>query len=368
MKQYPPIVLEHLETLTDRTGVIQHAIYSIPNRRTGYTSDDNARALIVAVREYDRTKDRKVLQLVSTYLSFLHYAQTPNKHFHNFMSFDQVWLDNQCSEDCFGRVLWACGEALAANIHENIRKVAKSLFEDALRWLPMLGTTRGWAYSILGCYYYLKAEPDSELVRNHMTRLADLLCNQFQQHATDDWTWFEPFLTYSNGIPPKALLFAYEVLGKKDYLDAGLKSLDFINKMTNIEGIHQPIGCNGWYFKGGERAWFDQQPVDPMSCVMANLTAYDVTSDKSYFEQGKMAFDWYFGANCIQEPLYDPVTGGCFDALTPLGSNLNQGSESTICCLLAQLAMSPYIDSACEKPSRNGEEEPGGSKVAVSGS
>jgi len=340
---YPPIVLEHLETLTDRTGVIQHAIFSIPNRRTGYTTDDNARALLVALQEYERTGDRRLLRLVSTYLSFLHYAQTSSRRFHNFMSFDQIFLDDEGSEDCFGRVLWACGEALATNIHENVKKVARRLFDDAVRWLPTIGYTRGKAYAALGCYFYLKGEPEALSIRTHIERLADALCATFRTNATDDWTWFDPYLTYSNGIPPRALFLAYQVLGKDEYLDVAKRSLDFLNSVTNIDGFHQPIGCNGWYIKGEERAWFDQQAVDPMASVMANLTAFDVLKDRHYLYQAKMSFDWFFGANSIGEALYDPVTGGCYDGLMPSGVNLNQGSESTICCLLAQLAMAPYI-------------------------
>jgi uncharacterized protein YyaL (SSP411 family) len=343
LTDYPPIVLEHLETLTDRTGVIQHAIYSIPNRRTGYTTDDNARALIVALQEYERTGDRRLLRLVSTYLSFLHYAQTSSRRFHNFMSFDQIFLDDEGSEDCFGRVLWACGEALATNIHENVKKVARRLFDDAVRWLPTISYIRGRAYAALGCYFYLKAQPDADAVRRHFERLADSLCKTFRTNATPDWAWFDAYLTYSNGMPPRALLLAYQTLDKQEYRDVALQSLDFLNSLTNIDGIHHPIGCNGWYIYGDERAWFDQQPVDPMASVMANLTAYDVTCDKSYLQHAKIAFDWFFGGNSIGEEMYDPVTGGCYDGLTPSGPNLNQGSESTICCLLAQLAMAPYI-------------------------
>jgi uncharacterized protein YyaL (SSP411 family) len=362
LKDYPPIVLEHLETLTDRTGVIQHAIFSIPNRRTGYTTDDNARALIVALQDYERTQDRRTLRLVSTYLSFLHYAQTPNKRFHNFMSFDQIFLDNESSEDCFGRVLWACGEALAANIHENVQKVAHKLFDDAAKWLPSLMSLRGRAYSALGCYFYLKSEPETQSIKDHLERLADSMCATFREGATKDWEWFDDYLTYSNGIPPRALLLAHRFLGKDEYLEVGLKSLDFLNKATVIDGIHQPVGCNGWYVKGYERAWFDQQPVDPMSSVTANLAAYDVTSDRNYLKMAQIAFDWYFGANCLKEPLYDPVTGGCYDALAPTGPNLNQGSESTICCLLAQLAMAPYVAAEVGRSSA-----PGGSISAGSG-
>lgn len=343
MTDYPPIVLEHLETLTDRTGVIQHAIYSIPNRRTGYTTDDNSRALLVALQEYERTGDRRLLRLVSTYLSFLHYAQTPSKRFHNFMSFDQIFLDDEGSEDCFGRVLWACGEALATNIHENVKKVARRLFDDAVRWLPTLGWTRGRAYAAGGCHFYLCGEPEADDIRAHLERLADSMCASFHANAKDDWVWFDPYLTYSNGIMPRALFLAYRTLGKQEYLDIAVRCLDFLNGVTNVDGVHHPIGCNGWYICNEERAWFDQQAVDPMASVMANLSAYDVTSDRKYLGQAKIVFDWFFGANSIGEALYDPVTGGCYDGLTPSGVNLNQGSESTICCLLAQLAMAPYI-------------------------
>jgi hypothetical protein len=343
VKEYPQVVLEHLQTLTDRTGIIQHAIFSIPNRRTGYTTDDNARALIVALQDYERTQDRRTLQLVSTYLSFLHYAQTPGRRFHNFMSFDQIFLDDEGSEDCFGRVLWACGESLAANIHENVRKVALRLFDDAVRWFPTLASLRGRAYASLGCYFYLKADPESESIRKHLTKLADGMCASFHENATKEWNWFDPFLTYSNGMPPRALFLTYQLTKKQEFLDVGKESLDFLNSVTIIDGVHQPVGCNGWFIKDEERAWYDQQPVDPMSSVMANLSAFDATEDRHYLEQAKICFDWYFGDNGLGEALYDPVTGGCFDALAPTGPNLNQGAESTVCCLLAQLAMAPYI-------------------------
>jgi hypothetical protein len=259
------------------------------------------------------------------------------------MSFDQIFLDNEGSEDCFGRVLWACGEALAADIHENVKKVARRLFDDAVRWIPGISSLRGKAYSAAGCYFYLQSEPGAEAIRGRLGQLADDICTMFHANATKEWRWFDPFLTYSNGIIPRMLLLAHQALGKDEYLDVAIESLGFLNEVTFIGGIHQPIGCNGWYVRGEERAWFDQQPVDPMSSVLANLSAYGTTLDRKYLELAKTAFDWYFGVNCVEEPLYDPVTGGCYDALTPSGTNLNQGAESTICCLLAQLAMAPYL-------------------------
>ena len=228
---YPPIVFEHLETLTDSTGVIQHAIFSIPNRRTGYTTDDNARALIAAIMEFERTGSRQILQLVSTYLSFLHYAQTPNGRFHNFMSYDQVWLDDQSTDDCFARVMWACGYALHAELHSNIKKVAKQLFDDGMRWLPFTQSPRAQAYMVMGCYYYLHYVPDHKAVRDGLESLADSICKTFRLYATQDWVWFEDFLTYANGILPRAILMAYQTTKKEEYLKVGLESLDFITSV-----------------------------------------------------------------------------------------------------------------------------------------
>jgi hypothetical protein len=341
---YPPIVLEHLETLTDRTGIIQHAIFSIPNRRTGYTTDDNARALIVAIMDYERTGNRSTLRLASTYLSSLHYAQTLSKRFHNFMSFDQVFLDDEGSDDCFGRTMWACGFALAANIHENVKKVARQLFDDAAPWLQALGPLRAKAYALQGCYYYLRENPDSQSIRTHAEMLADQICRAFHENNSPEWEWYEPFLTYSNAVPPRALLLAYQVLGKQEYLDVALGSLEFLTRQTVVDGVLQPIGCNGWHFQGKDRAWFDQQPVDPMASVLCYLAAYDVTHDRRHLELAQISFDWFFGKNILNEPLHDPVTGGCYDALTPSGPNFNQGAESAVACLMAQLAMQPYLD------------------------
>lgn len=341
---YPPIVFEHLETLTDSTGVIQHAIFSIPNRRTGYTTDDNARALIAAIMEFERTGSRQVLRLVSTYLSFLHYAQTPSGRFHNFMAFDQVWLDDQSSDDCFGRVLWACGYALSAELHPNVKKVAKELFDRAFRWVPFTQSIRSRAYMAMGCYYYLKHLPDSADVRAGFLELADQICAQYRANAEPGWEWFEGVMTYSNGMMPRALFLAYQESGNDEHLRVAVESLDFLTSVCVLDDVLHPIGCNGWYIRGQERAFYDQQPVDPMAHMMSYLAAYDVTGERRYLDLAGVSFDWFFGKNSVGEALYDPVTGGCSDALAPEGRNLNQGSESTICCLLSQLAIQPYLD------------------------
>lgn len=302
--------------------------------------------------EFERTGSRQVLQLVSTYLSFLHYAQTPAGRFHNFMSYDQVWLDDQSSDDCFGRVMWACGYALSAELHPNIKKVAKQLFDAALRWVPFTHSLRACAYITMGCFYYLKHMPDAQPVRSALETMADSVRDEYRRNAKSDWAWYEDVLTYSNGMLPRSLFLAHMEIGKQDYLDVGVESLEFLTSVCIVDGTLHPIGCNGWYIKGQERAWYDQQPVDPVGHMLSYLAAYDATKDEKYLLHAKTCFDWFFGHNSVGESLYDPVTGGCYDALGPSGPNFNQGSESTICCLLAQLSMQPYLDKLPDTPRR----------------
>ncbi|MCC6485290.1 MAG: glycosyltransferase [Armatimonadetes bacterium] len=339
---YPEITLDHLDQLTDRTGIIQHAIYSIPNRRTGYCTDDNARALIVAVCHHDATGSRESLRLVSTYLSFCHYAKIPNGKFHNFMSFDQVFLDGEGSEDCQGRTLWALGQCLAAKIHDNVKEVARNLFRDAL-WVPeSLSYLRSRSYAALGLALYLQAHQEEE-VADVLRAMADSIADTFEVNATTDWEWFENGLTYSNPLMPRALFMAYQALGDERYLQIAERSWAFLEKQCVIDGIVQIIGCNGWYYKGRERAWFDQQPIDAMMMVLGALDGLKATGNPHYLDTAKLCLDWFMGKNALGVPLHDPVTGGCFDGLAATGRNGNQGAESTISGLLTQIIMAPYI-------------------------
>lgn len=340
--EYPEITLAHLETLTDRTGVIQHAIYSIPNRRTGYTTDDNARALIVAVRHYDSTGSRRALRLVSTFLSFIHYAQVPSGKFHNFMSFDQIFLDGEGSEDCQGRTIWALGECLAADIHSNVKQVAKNLLDEAMWVLPQCASTRGRCYGLIGLCLAQAAEPEEELA-DCIRSVADSIVAHYDANAEPGWEWFEPFLTYSNAVLPLALFSAYAVLGDERYLEVAARSWSFLESQCILDGKLQIIGCNGWYFRGRERAWYDQQPVDAMAMVLGGIAGFSATGERRYLDTARISFDWFFGGNSLREVLHDPVTGGCFDGLMSTGRNHNMGSESTIAALLSQIAMAPFI-------------------------
>ncbi len=339
---YPEISLGHLETLTDRTGIIQHAIYSIPNRRMGYCTDDNCRALVAAVRHHEITGSRRSLRLVSTYLSFVHYAQLLNGKFHNFMGFEQVFLDGEGSDDCLGRTIWSLGQCLAADIHDNVKQVAHELLVAALPHPETMSALRGRCYSLLGMTLAVGASYVPDAV-DRVRALADSVVRDYRSSASPGWEWFEPYLTYSNALMPLALFSSYETMRDSTYLEVAQESFAFLEKQCLIDGMLQVIGCNGWYFKGRERAWFDQQPVDVMMMVLAALAAFRVTGEQKYLELAKISFEWFFGRNALGVPVHDPVTGGCFDGLMATGRNSNQGAESTICCLISQIEMSEYI-------------------------
>ncbi len=241
-----------------------------------------------------------------------------------------------------GRTIWALGECISADIHDNVREVARNLFQQALWIPPTISSTRGRAYGLLGLTAALQADTDDAIAKV-VTTIADVLSRQYEDNATNDWQWFEPFLTYSNGMLPWALFRAFIVTGEKRYLQVAEQAWKFLESQCIINDMLQLIGCNGWYFKGQERAWFDQQPVDATVITLGALDAYRATGNNHYLKTAEIAFDWFFGKNATGVALHDPVTGGCFDGLTPQGRNFNQGSESTVCCLLAQIEMAKYI-------------------------
>ena len=338
VKKFPAIRLIHLTSLTDNVGVIHHAKHSVPNRKTGYTLDDNARALIAAAKHYNIFKSQKSLGLVKTYLSFLHYAQKEDGTFHNLLDYERKFLDEKGSEDSYGRTLMASGFVVSSSVHENIKATAKFIFDNAVRSVYELKFLRAKSFSIIGLYYYFRKYKHEDIVEKAKT-LADSLADAYRENSAKDWKWFEPYLTYSNGKLPESLFFAYLMTKDKKYLDIAEESLDFLSKTLVVNGKLVLIGNRGWYRKEGERAFYDQQPVDAASMVQSFLTAYKATKNKIYYSNAVLAFNWFLGKNSLNQMIYDEATGGCFDGLSQDTINLNQGAESTISYLLARLSL-----------------------------
>ncbi len=336
--KFPRIKMKHMTNLTDNVGIIEHAKHSIPDRSTGYTLDDNARALIVSVKHYNKFRSEQSLKLIQTYLSFIYYMQKKDGTFHNRLSYDKKFLDEIGSEDSFGRALCAAAAVISSKVGEQIKATAKFIFDNAVKRIYELNSIRPKAYCIAGLYDYYSVYKADDIIEK--TRyLADKLVEAYESNSVGDWKWFENSITYSNGSIPEALFYAYELIKDEKYLKIAEESLAFLTSLVKIDNKLVLIGHNGWYNKGEERAFYDQQPVDASSMVQAYVAAYLVTGKQEYFENAAISYNWFLGRNSINQVVYDESTGGCYDGLLPGCVNLNQGSESTICHLLARLSL-----------------------------
>ncbi|ADC90177.1 mannosyltransferase [Thermocrinis albus DSM 14484] len=333
--------LRHLRRLTDDTGIIQHAIGPIPNRRTGYTTDDNARALTVAIKatllELEDATD-----LAERYLAFLAYAQREDGKFHNFFSYDRKPLEESFSEDCQGRALQGLVESLYLWQDGPMESAIQTLLNRSLQVVTELNSPRGVANALLAIGRYW--ELSSERKAYHLLNLsADKLYNMYLSHRHKDWEWFEDTMTYENALLPHALLVAGKILSRDELIDAGLRTLRFLCENTWQGDTFSPIGNKGWFKKGGRKAVFDQQPIEASSTTLACLEAYTITGEEEWLTRALQALQWFTGRNLLGVPLLDENTGGCCDGLCSSGVNLNQGAESSVVWLLARLSFEEIL-------------------------
>ncbi len=357
LNQLPEFKLTHVNALTDDTGMLQHAIFTIPNRAEGYTTDDNARALILTVLMEQRGR----VQFEKTgaanpdwpfrYLAFLEHAfNSENKRFRNFLGYDHLWREDQGSEDSHGRALWALGTLLARSENHGLRGAAGRLFEFSLPVALEFSSPRAWSYTLLGVQEYLNSYPgdrDAQKIRSVLSRR---LLEMYESIRQPDWKWFENVLAYGNARLPQAMLEVGAANSDDRMISAGLEALGWLMETQRCQtnGHFVPIGSQGFYPQGGELARFDQQPIEAAGAVSACLEAYRVTGDNHWRSEAWSAFDWFLGDNDLQLPLYDSVTGGCRDGLHPDRSNENQGAESTLSFLMALLEMRSLQNS--ERP------------------
>jgi glycosyltransferase involved in cell wall biosynthesis len=353
LDQLPQLKLDHLSRMTDDTGMLQHSIFTIPNRGEGYTTDDNARALIFTVllakaenrglRETGpaasgwATMDSSV-----RYLSFLEHAFDPVKgRFRNFLGYDRRWSEAAGSQDCHGRALWALGTVLGRSEDQGLRCAAGRLFEFSLSSAVEFSSPRAWAYTLLGIQEYLDAYPGDRDAQRVRSALALRLLQMYQSIRRPDWKWFEDVLAYGNARLPQAMLLVGSACSDDRMVSAGLEALDWLLATQHCETNHHfvPIGSQGFYRQGGEKARFDQQPIEAAGAVSACLQAYRATADTRWRSEAWSAFNWFLGDNDLQLPLYDSITGGCRDGLHPDRANENQGAESTLSFLMALLEM-----------------------------
>ncbi|HOQ36949.1 MAG TPA: glycosyltransferase [Acetivibrio sp.] len=327
---------DHIFRLTDDTGMLQHSKYALPDPNHGYTTDDNARALIMALMLYGRFKKKEYLDLVYRYASFLLNAQNDSGKFKNFMGYDRKWLEEEGSEDCFGRCLWALGYALSNdNTPTGVKQGLSSILKNAMPHVTGLNWLRAKAYSIIGLSC-LENKDTTRLV----FQIAQSLCSQYDEHRDGEWKWFEENVTYCNNVLPWSLLAAYRVTGEKRFWEVAGESLQFLESITFKDGYFKPVGCDGWLPKGGKIAEFDEQTVEACEAVLTYMEAYEITKDKRFLKKAKKCHAWYEGANSKGISLIDSETGGCYDGLTPQGLNLNMGAESLVSYIISYLKIS----------------------------
>lgn len=332
----PAVDLAHLHRLTDDTGLLQHAAHSVPDRAHGYCTDDNARALIVAVLARSLVRDEPSTdELILRYLSFVHHAfDRERKVFRNFMGFDRHWTEEAGSADCQGRAAWALGVAASEPEDDRLRIVASSLLQESLPGVEGLEDLRSVALALFGLDAYLRRHGGDSAAKRMRLLLADRLMASWRgAQMAPDWRWPEEMLTYANARLPHALMVAGAGIESREMIDTGLSSLRWLIEVQTLDGRFAPIGNRGWYPRGGERALFDQQPVEAEVTVAACITAFDITSDRRWLDEAMRAFRWFLGDNVIGAPLYDHGTGGCRDGLGPTAANGNQGAESTLAWL-----------------------------------
>jgi hypothetical protein len=340
--ELPPLKLDHLHNMTDKTGMLQHALFTVPNYSEGYTTDDNARALMVGAL-LEELGHREATALATRYLAFISYAFNPEtKRFRNFMDYQHNWLEASGSDDSHGRALWALGTVLGRSNTAALQSMAGRLFEQALPTILKTTSPRAWAFALVGIHEYLRRFEGDRRADQVREELAGRLLQLYQTNNSEKWRWFEDRLTYCNAALSHALLLCGQWIPDDAMTAAGLESLTWLTDLQRSkgEGHHfVPIGSNGFYRKGGKRARFDQQPVEAQATVSACLEAYRITGDKRWRKEAGRAFDWFSGRNDLNLPVYDPTTGGCRDGLHPDRANENQGAESTLAYLHALLEL-----------------------------
>ncbi len=344
----PIISLDHLKRMSTNTGIIQFANISSPDIQSGYTLDDNARALIATIKYYAITNDTDDLYLIDLYLSFICLCQQQNGSFINYVDSNLKFLEKNKTEnleDANGRAIWALGEFIGnSNLFSDyyISKAEKTILKS-LATIETFKSPRAIAFAIKGLHYYNQYASSKE-INLLITKLADNLVSKYRGVSDTKWQWFEEYLTYANSVLPEALLCAFLSTGNFLYKTISKTTFDFLLTIIFSDDKIKVVSNNGWHYKGVETNLYGEQPIDVAYTIIALDKFYTTFKDPSYKIKIKAAFTWFLGDNHLHQIIYNPVTGGCYDGLEQFHINLNQGAESTISYLLSRLTIEDYYE------------------------
>lgn len=343
---YPPIKLDHLKLMTTQTGIIQFSRVNQPDISTGYTLDDNARAMITSCMHYQLLGDKKDLIEIEKYLHFIEFCQQSNGNFLNYVDKDLLFTGQNGStnlNDSNGRAVWALGYLVSLSdiLPPKTVELAKTILDKNLVHFHTIHSTRSMAFAIKGLHYY-QITYESKKKADLIVTFADRLVQMYKHESETNWNWFESYLTYANSILPEAMLYAWQLTQNPIYKEIAISSLDFLlSKIYNENGI-EVISNREWLQKGEETGHFGEQPIDVAYTILSLDKFFKAFRDESYLEKMKIAFDWFLGHNRLNQIVYNPCTGGCYDGLEENNVNLNQGAESTVSYLMARICMENY--------------------------
>ena len=342
----PVINLNHLKKMTTNTGIIQFSKINQPDIRSGYTLDDNARALVVTCMYFELTGNEKSIQDIRKYLTFIKSCMQPAGDFLNYVDKDNKFTDQNKAanlDDANGRAVWALGYLLSLTnlLPGDVISEAKAIIEKAMHRIETVHSPRAMAFAVKGIYYYLSIANSPENLL-HLKTFANRLVQMYKHESNEKWEWFEGYLTYANSILPEAMLYAWLKTRKTVYKKIAISSFNFLlSQIFNENGI-EVISNKGWLQKGQKAGHFGEQPIDVAYTIMTLSKFYDVFNDENYRQKMETAFNWFLGSNRLHQIIYNPCTGGCYDGLEETHVNLNQGAESTVSYLMARLTKEKY--------------------------
>ncbi len=334
----PRVSFRHFSNLTDDFGMLQFANYSTPDQNSGYTLDDNARALIVSAKGYEKFGTKKMLMHAGTFLSFIGKCQLSDGRFHNMVDGNREFADDVGSEDSFGRAVLALGTAVKSGLPEGHRLMAKKILEKTIGAEQEIISPRAQADALIGLVNSRDFFSNGNGI-GLKERLLESLISKYVETSDGKWNWFEKYLTYGNSRIPEALFEAHPIDRTGMASKIARESMDFLTSTLFIGGKLVPIGQEKWFMKDMERGLYDQQPIEAAGMTTACLKAHEKTSNADYLRKARESFDWFLGKNSASMMVYDEATGGCFDGITRSGVNANQGAESTISYLMARLSI-----------------------------
>jgi glycosyltransferase involved in cell wall biosynthesis len=341
----PTLNLKHVQNMTTEVGILQFSNLNHPDIESGYTLDDNARALIALCMHYEATGFFTDLALIRRFLNFIKFCQQPDGNFLNYVDKNKEFTDQNLTnlDDANGRAIWALGFVISKKSMLPARLIitAWDILQKALSHLESIHSTRAMAFVVKGLYYaYSQGKLDQH--KSIAIKLANRLVQMYKHESSEDWQWYESYLTYANSVLPEAVLCAWQMTGDWQYRNIARQSFEFLLSKTFNDKEIKVISNRNWLNKGAEPAEFGEQPIDVAYTLMTLSRFYDTLHDHEYLRKMIIAFNWFSGNNRLHHIVYNPCTGGCYDGLEETHVNINQGAESTISFLMARMMVEKY--------------------------